>query len=170
MTELRRVRDRNREELARLQALLRVRVGAAEVAALARQTGASVAPGPQPVERLLRTPGIRARHVSGVLPQMRRAHPEVLRKLEVQVRYSGYVRRQERQVEAARRLEERRLPHDIRYREIFGLSAEAAQKLERLRPRTLGQASRIDGVRAADVSLLLVHLERHRRKQTRASA
>jgi tRNA uridine 5-carboxymethylaminomethyl modification enzyme len=167
-SELRRVRDRNQKQLAHLQELLPVRVGAADVAALARSTGASVASGPLPVDKLLRTPGIRARHVSTVVPEMRQAHPEVLRKLEVQVRYAGYIRRQERQVEAARRLEERRLPHDIRYPEIFGLSAEAAQKLERMRPRTLGQASRIDGVRAADVSLLLVHLERHRRSQVRA--
>jgi len=71
------------------------------------------------------------------------------------------VRRQARDVAAAASLEARALPADLDYARIAGLSAEAAQKLARLRPRDVAQASRIDGVRAADLSLLLVHLRRH---------
>jgi len=70
----------------------------------------------------------------------------------------------QREVAAARKLEGWRIPADLDYKRISGLSTEATQKLHSLRPHTLGQAGRIDGVRAADVALLLVHLERGRRQ------
>ena len=78
------------------------------------------------------------------------------------IKYEGYIRRQERDIAAVARLEGREIPDGIRYTDIHGLSTEAMQKLERQRPRNLAQAGRIDGVRAADLSLLLVHLERAR--------
>ena len=94
------------------------------------------------------------------LPGAREAGAEVLERVEVAVKYEGYVRRQERAAAEAVRLESQEIPADLAFETIPGFSSEAASKLARLRPRNLGQASRIDGVRAADLSLLLVHLKR----------
>jgi tRNA uridine 5-carboxymethylaminomethyl modification enzyme len=95
-----------------------------------------------------------------LLPEARAARSEAVEKFEVAVKYAGYVRRQERAVAEAARLESREIPPSVDFGKILGLSTEAAAKLERLRPRNVAQASRIDGVRAADLSLLLVHLRR----------
>ena len=76
--------------------------------------------------------------------------------VEVSVKYEGYIRRQLAEVERTAKLESRRLPDDIDYSTIRGLRIEAIQKLTRIRPATLGQASRISGVSPADISVLLV--------------
>ena len=79
--------------------------------------------------------------------------------------YEGYIARQERQVERALRMEQRHIPVDLDYGALTGLRAEARERLTRHRPETVGQAARIEGVTPSDISLLLVHLERHRRQQ-----
>jgi tRNA uridine 5-carboxymethylaminomethyl modification enzyme len=79
----------------------------------------------------------------------------------VQAKYSGYIDRQQDEIERQRRHEEARLPEDIDYATVRGLSAEVRQKLKEARPETVGQASRVPGVTPAAVSLLLVHLKRH---------
>ncbi len=82
----------------------------------------------------------------------------VWEQVEISLKYEGYIRRQQAQVDAARRLEARRLPEDADYHLIQGLRIEARQKLSRVRPRSLGQASRISGVSPADVSVLILWL------------
>ncbi len=77
------------------------------------------------------------------------------------VKYAGYVTRQSAEVARLRKLEEKRLPADLCYREIAGLRIEAAQKLEAIKPLTIGQASRISGVNPADISVLLIYLGLH---------
>jgi len=83
--------------------------------------------------------------------------------VESAVKYRGYIERQERSVRALRELEARKIPNWFNFNELPGLSTEARQKLGEKRPETMGQASRIAGVRAADLSIVAVHLERHRR-------
>ncbi len=83
--------------------------------------------------------------------------------VEMAVKYEGYIRREQLTVERARRQEERLLPASIDYRSLSGLRTEARAHLERVRPRTLGQASRLPGVTPADISILLVQIERLRR-------
>ncbi len=78
--------------------------------------------------------------------------------VEINVKYEGYIRRELAEVERQRRLEEKRLPADIDYTKIAGLRLEAIEKLERIRPTNIGQASRISGVSPADVSVLLIYL------------
>ena len=87
---------------------------------------------------------------------------EVAREAETVVKYAAYVARQEGEVERLRRVEERRIPESIDYGAVHGLRSESREKLERIRPTTLGQASRIAGVAPSDISVLLVHLERGR--------
>jgi tRNA uridine 5-carboxymethylaminomethyl modification enzyme len=87
----------------------------------------------------------------------------VAQQVEIQTRYAGYVDRQQMEIERLRRNEEKAIPEDFQFDNIKGLSAEVQEKLERVRPATIGQASRIQGVTPAAVSLLLVHLKKHRR-------
>jgi tRNA uridine 5-carboxymethylaminomethyl modification enzyme len=89
--------------------------------------------------------------------------PDTAVEVELHVKYAGYIRRERQLVQRAQRLEASLLPESIDYRALAGLRNEARQQLERVRPHTLGQASRIPGVTPADISVLLVHVERLRR-------
>ncbi|XOF32510.1 MAG: tRNA uridine-5-carboxymethylaminomethyl(34) synthesis enzyme MnmG [Candidatus Electrothrix sp. YB6] len=80
--------------------------------------------------------------------------------IELQIKYAGYIRRQQEQVERFRKLEQTRLPEDMQYTGLPGLSNEVVEKLNRVRPLSLGQASRISGVTPAAVSVLQVHLKK----------
>jgi tRNA uridine 5-carboxymethylaminomethyl modification enzyme len=91
------------------------------------------------------------------------AQDDVMEEVEFQVKYEGYIRKQEQSVQRARRLEEALLPPDMDYATLTGLRTEARQKLQRVRPRTVGQAARIGGVTPSDIALLLIYLERRRR-------
>ncbi len=92
--------------------------------------------------------------------------PELLRgvaeQVNIHIKYDGYIRRQQKQVEQFQKLENRRLPEDLDYNEIPSLRTEARQKLMAVRPLSVGQASRISGVSPADVSVLLVWLEQRK--------
>ena len=88
--------------------------------------------------------------------------PQVAEQVEIQIKYAGYIERQRRDIERQRRHEQWRLPDDLDYAEVPGLSREAREKLQRNRPCTLGQAGRLPGLTPAAVSLLLVHLKRRR--------
>lgn len=83
--------------------------------------------------------------------------------LEVQIKYEGYIGKQQQQIEKFKRLEDKKLPSDIDYEKIEGLRIEARQKLSDMRPVSVGQASRISGVSPADINVLLIYLEKLRR-------
>ena len=83
---------------------------------------------------------------------------DVQEQVDINIKYDGYIRRQMRQVEQFKKLENKRIPEEIDYDEIQSLRIEARQKLKQIRPASIGQASRISGVSPADVSVLLVYL------------
>ncbi len=87
---------------------------------------------------------------------------QVREEVEIQVKYDGYIKMQEAQVEKFKKMEKKLLPEDINYEEIKGISLEARQKLNKHRPHSIGQASRISGVSPADISVLLVYLQTKR--------
>ncbi|MDO4481577.1 MAG: tRNA uridine-5-carboxymethylaminomethyl(34) synthesis enzyme MnmG [Bacillota bacterium] len=87
----------------------------------------------------------------------------IAEQVEVQIKYSGYIEKQLQQVERFKKLESRRLSPDLDYDSMDGLRIEARQKLSRLKPLSVGQASRISGVSPADINVLLIHLERMKR-------
>ena len=87
----------------------------------------------------------------------------VAEQLEIQAKYAGYVERQRDEIERQRGHEAQALPADFDYANVRGLSAEVMEKFQRVRPATVGQAARIPGVTPAAVSLLLIHLARHKR-------
>ena len=88
---------------------------------------------------------------------------DVREEVEITARYDGYIRKQEEQIARMERLESRRIPAEFDYAAVTSLRLEAAEKLSAVRPRSIGQASRISGVSPADISVLLVYLERTRR-------
>lgn len=90
---------------------------------------------------------------------------DVKKMVEIEVKYKGYIEKQLRQVDQFRNLEEKKLPRDIDYMEIDNLRIEARQKLQAIRPASLGQASRISGVSPADITVLLIYLEKRRRSE-----
>ena len=93
----------------------------------------------------------------------------VAEEVELQVKYETYVRKQEQQVHRTRRLEEHRIPEALDYAEIPHLRTQARQKLAHQRPRTIGQASRVEGVSPADLAILMVYLEKlHTSRRTPA--
>jgi len=87
---------------------------------------------------------------------------DVKEQVNIAVKYEGYIDRQLRQVEQFKKLENKKIPTDINYDEVYSLRLEALQKLKELRPASVGQASRISGVSPADISVLLVYLEKTR--------
>ena len=115
------------------------------------------------LEGLLRRPELDYEAVIG-LAEME-GHPEaaVREQVEIQVKYEGYIHRQSHDVDNFKRLESRRIPPDFDYISVKGFSREVQEKLQRVRPHSLGQASRIEGVTPAAISLLQVALERSRR-------
>ena len=84
--------------------------------------------------------------------------------VQIQVKYDGYIKMQKAQVESLKKLEKKLLPEEIDYNEIKGLRIEARQKLNKFKPHSVGQASRISGVSPADISVLLIYLEQKNRK------
>ena len=84
---------------------------------------------------------------------------EVIEQININIKYDGYIKRQQKQVEQFKKLETKRIPEDINYDEIKSLRIEAVQKLKQYRPISIGQASRISGVSPADISVLLVYME-----------
>ena len=86
--------------------------------------------------------------------------PEIIHLAETDLKYEGYIRKEQELVEKMNRLEEGKIHDTVDYHQLNSLSAEAREKLSRVRPRTIGQASRISGVSPSDISVLLVHMGR----------
>lgn len=86
---------------------------------------------------------------------------EMLEQVEIQSKYAGYIDKQQNEIERQKRLEEKKIPLQIEYDQIRGLAMEAREKLSKIRPQTIGQASRIPGVTPADISILLIAVESH---------
>jgi tRNA uridine 5-carboxymethylaminomethyl modification enzyme len=83
---------------------------------------------------------------------------QILDTVEIDAKYEGYLQKGLEQIEKAKKLEEKQLPEDIDYLSISGLRLEARQKLDKIRPKNLGQAGRISGVSPADIAVLMVYL------------
>ncbi|KJS18163.1 MAG: tRNA uridine 5-carboxymethylaminomethyl modification protein [Peptococcaceae bacterium BRH_c4b] len=117
-----------------------------------------------PMEILLRRPEIDYMDLMDMESGNAENLPEEIRDaVEIEVKYEGYIKKQMAMVEKFERLESKKIPQDINYLDMKGVSTEAAQKLDRIRPESIGQAARISGVSPADISVLLIHLEQKRR-------
>ncbi|MDO9336793.1 MAG: tRNA uridine-5-carboxymethylaminomethyl(34) synthesis enzyme MnmG [Caulobacter sp.] len=114
------------------------------------------------IGQLLAYPGVDLDRLAGVWPQIADWTPAVREQVEIDAAYSGYLDRQQADVDAFRRDENLRLPADLDYGPIGGLSNEVREKLQRVRPLTLGQAARIEGVTPGAITALLAHVRRAR--------
>ena len=111
---------------------------------------------------LLRRPNVGYEDIAPFDPDRQPLPLSVTEEVEIQVKYAGYLSRQEKQVEAFRKEENRLLPADLDYNAIAGLRLEARDKLSQIRPMSIGQAGRISGVSPADVAVLLIYLEQQK--------
>ena len=116
-------------------------------------TGASIAD-------LIRRPQICYEMLKEFDCERRELPTEIKQKVETEIKYAGYIEKQAAQVKETVRLESKVLPEDINYDDIKGLRLEAIEKLKKIAPKSVGQASRISGVSPADISVLLIYLEK----------
>ena len=118
-----------------------------------------------PLIELLRRPEITYDDTAVIDDERRRLSDHQKTMMEVQIKYDGYIEKQQRRIDKFRKLEGKRLAEDINYNAIEGLRIEARQKLSAIRPASIGQASRISGVSPADINVLLIRLEKEKRKK-----
>jgi tRNA uridine 5-carboxymethylaminomethyl modification enzyme len=110
--------------------------------------------------QLLRRNEILIEHLRVFNPELGEIDDRIAGEVETRIKYEGYIERQERQVEKLKRMEDMRLPENIDYQSIYGLSREVKEKLSKVGPVSLGQASRISGITPAALMAVQVHLKR----------
>lgn len=118
----------------------------------------------------LRRPEVSYADLLQFIPAADGLDPKVIEQVEIQTKYEGYIKKALEKVEKLKRMEAKRIPENIDYQAINGLATEAKQKLEKIRPETIAQASRISGVNPADISILMVYVEQGRIAKIDASA
>jgi tRNA uridine 5-carboxymethylaminomethyl modification enzyme len=108
---------------------------------------------------LLKRPEIKYSLLEKIVPADKELPADVKEQVEIQTKYEGYIKKSMQQVERMKRMEDKKIPDIINYDDVSGLATEAREKLKKVRPLSVGQASRISGVNPADVSILLVFIE-----------
>lgn len=144
----------------------RVRPDQPHVQAVLREAGSPELTEVLELAQLLRRPEITYQHIHQMAPAPEPVADDVAEQVEIQIKYDGYIRKSLQQVERVKKMEERRIPADIDYHQISGMSKEAREKMSTIRPLNIGQASRISGVNPADISVLMVYLEQYNRVGT----
>ncbi|SFI70507.1 tRNA uridine-5-carboxymethylaminomethyl(34) synthesis enzyme MnmG [Thermoflavimicrobium dichotomicum] len=130
-----------------------------EVQAILREMGTSEINNAVELASLIKRPELGYREISLISPPPEPISPEVAEQVEIQLKYEGYIKKALQQVEKMKKMEEKRIPDWVDYSKVAGISSEAREKLEKVRPISLGQASRISGVNPADISILMIHIE-----------
>lgn len=148
------------DEIARLRT---VKLKPEEAQRVLEMAGSAPAQNTVDALTLLRRPEVTYAMLETVTPSPVELTDEMKEQVEIQIKYAGYIEKQLQQVERLNKMEQKRIPEDIDYYAVHGLSTEAKQKLTAIRPISIGQASRISGVSPADLSILLVYLEHYNR-------
>ena len=112
---------------------------------------------------LLKRPELCYEHIASLSPPTSDLPHAVKEQVEIQIKYDGYIQRQQRQIHQFKKMENLRIPDTFNYVDVRGLKTEAREKLEKIRPASIGQASRLPGVSPADISILMVMLHQHNR-------
>ena len=151
-----------KEEMERLENSL---IGASqEVQEVLEKLGTTTLKTGTNLSELLRRPELNYQDLQPLDKARKELSEDIIEQVEINIKYDGYIKRQQHQVEQFRKLEGKKIPEDLNYDEVPSLRIEARQKLSKLRPISVGQASRISGVSPADLSVLLVYLEQYRKK------
>jgi len=155
---------RVREEMARLE---ETRIPPSEeLNALLTARGGAPTTDSVAAAQLLRRPDITLRDIWDLCPPPAPCEFEIAEQVEIRLKYSGYIERQDREIEKQRKAESRHIPENFDYETIPGLPRESKDRLKAVRPANLGQASRISGVRASDITVLHIYIEKHQRSLT----
>ncbi len=117
---------------------------------------------PTSLADLLKRPELRYEHITEIAPPTKILPTAVKEQVEIQIKYDGYIQRQQRQIHQFKKLENFRIPDTFDYASVRGLKTEAREKLAKIRPNSIGQASRLPGVSPADISILTVILHQQR--------
>ena len=133
--------------------------GSAEVQSLLESQESTLLKSGTTIAELIRRPELNYKVLAPIDKERPELPEDVCEQVEINIKYDGYIRRQMKQVEQFKKLEQKKIPEDIDYEDVGSLRIEARQKLEAYRPVSIGQASRISGVSPADISVLLVYLE-----------
>lgn len=150
-----------KEEVERLE---HTNVGANEkTQALLERLNSTLLKSGTTLAELIRRPEINYEDLAEIDTERKPLRYDVIEQVNINIKYEGYISRQLKQVEHFKKLENKIIPDSVNYDDITGLRKEAQQKLKKFVPRSIGQASRISGVSPADISVLLVYLEQHRR-------
>lgn len=149
------------EEISRLK---KTRVKPSQVNDYLRDLGTSTIKEDISLEQLLKRPEIDYGFIKKISPTNEEIPKEIEKEVEIQIKYEGYIQRQMEIVERLKRFENKKIPEDIDYSRICGLSKEIITKLQDIRPSNIGQAMRIPGVTPAAISLLLISVEKEKRK------
>ncbi|NLM51653.1 MAG: tRNA uridine-5-carboxymethylaminomethyl(34) synthesis enzyme MnmG [Firmicutes bacterium] len=150
----------------------RMRLEKTRIPASDRVNDKLVSLGTRPLEspvtaaQLLKRHEISYQDILELLEEKTSLSPEVAEQVEIQIKYEGYIVKQQQQIDKFKKMENKLLPEDFPYQELEGISREAAEKLAKIKPRSVGQASRISGVSPADIAVLLVYLEQNKRRQS----
>ena len=140
--------------------LLHTTIGATEkIQEFLKELGSSGLSSGSSLGEILKRPEITYDMLAPIDTERRPLPEDVIFEAEINIKYDGYIKRQMRQVEQFKKMEERKIPEDLDYLQVPSLRIEARQKLAKIRPENMGQASRISGVSPADISVLLVYLE-----------
>ena len=143
-----------------------VNIGAGkEVQSLLESLGSTTLKSGASIKELIRRPELNYMALAPIDPERPALPEDVQEQVNINIKYEGYIRRQMSQVKQFKKMEKKRIPEDIDYEDVGSLRIEARQKLSKIRPASIGQASRISGVSPADISVLLIYLEQmhHRR-------
>src|SRR5690606_3163728 len=127
--------------------------------AMIEQAGGSLLKDGIKAADLLKRPEMSYKQISELTPPEEELPQDVVEQVEIQIKYEGYIEKSLQQVEKLKKLENKKIPEDIDYDAINGIATEARQKLNKVRPLSIAQASRISGVNPADISILLVYIE-----------
>ena len=151
-----------KEEIARVE---KVTVGAnKKVNELLESYGSTPLNSGATLAELIRRPELKYEYLEAIDKNREPLTKDIVEQVNIQLKYAGYIKRQLKQVEQFKKMEKKKIPQDIDYDDIYSLRLEAKQKLNQIRPESVGQASRISGVSPADISVLLVYLEQYHHK------
>ncbi len=120
--------------------------------------------------KILKMPQITYRDLFRADWEAKEVPREIYEQVELQLKYEGYIKRQKNEIEKFKKLESMRIPEDFKYDNLKGFKVEALEKLKRVNPISVGQASRISGVSPGDIAVLMVHLKQHMRKESQSNA
>ncbi|WP_410770096.1 tRNA uridine-5-carboxymethylaminomethyl(34) synthesis enzyme MnmG [Fontibacillus sp. BL9] len=155
--------DKKEKVESEIQRLRETKVRPTEINTMLESIGSAPIQDGSNLLTILRRPEVTYAHVGNLYPADRALDDEMKEQVEIQIKYAGYIEKQLLHVERLQKMEKKKIPENIKYEDIQGLAIEARQKLTKIRPISIGQASRISGVTPADISILLVYLEHYNR-------